>query len=293
MNDINKLKEFFLSRRATTTAYESLNEVKEIELNDKQKKYLKSILNNRYGKGAELGYIDNGVGEFIERVKLDISKEEFQDLLDKDILKIRTKPGKKPYKALFLSKDLNKMNLTEAEEEDAVDTITMDVPLFIRMLEYAREDAAADVDLHDVTEKAIALNKEKGILSMEDYSDIVGASEDTPKDEIKEMDYGSILMKNLMPKDDILKRYVDILVQDPKIASATSEQEFRGLLRDKVEKAHYFGNKDEVSRAAEYILSLNNNADKYSNTMTRVYNMVKEKPSLDEIAKKILNKLKK
>jgi hypothetical protein len=75
--------------------------------------------------------------------------------------------------------------VNEAEEEDKVDTITMDVPLFIRMLEYSREDAAEDMDLHDITEKAISLNKEKGILSMEDYDTIVGATE-----EIEEGFYG-------------------------------------------------------------------------------------------------------
>jgi hypothetical protein len=78
-----------------------------------------------------------------------------------------------------------KSSMNEAEEEDVVDTITMDIPLFIRMLEYSREDASADVDLHDVTEKAISLNKEKDILSMEDYNEIVGAAE-----EIEEGFYG-------------------------------------------------------------------------------------------------------
>lgn len=78
-----------------------------------------------------------------------------------------------------------KSSMNEAEEEDVVDTITMDVPLFIRMLEYSREDASADVDLHDVTEKAISLNKEKDILSMDDYNEIVGAAE-----EIEEGFYG-------------------------------------------------------------------------------------------------------
>jgi hypothetical protein len=32
------------------------------------------------------------------------------------------------------------------------DIITVDVPLFIRLLEYAREDAQTDMDLHDVTD---------------------------------------------------------------------------------------------------------------------------------------------
>jgi len=77
----------------------------------------------------------------------------------------------------FFSKPLN-------EQEDVVDTITMDVPLFIRMLEYAREDAKKDIDLHDVTEKANLLGKERGILQMEDYNEIVGAAEDTPIQEM-------------------------------------------------------------------------------------------------------------
>ena len=67
--------------------------------------------------------------------------------------------------------------VNEAKEEDVVDTITMDVPLFIRMLEYSREDAAEDMDLHDVTEKAISLGKERGILQMDDYDEIIGTTE--------------------------------------------------------------------------------------------------------------------
>ena len=64
--------------------------------------------------------------------------------------------------------------LTENEEADVIDTITMDVPLFIRMLEYSREDAQTDMDLHDVAEKAITLNKGKEYLTMEDYNQIIG-----------------------------------------------------------------------------------------------------------------------
>jgi hypothetical protein len=70
-----------------------------------------------------------------------------------------------------------KQSMNEAQEEDKVDTITMDVPLFIRMLEYSREDAAEDMDLHDVTEKAISLGKERGILQMDDYDEIIGTTE--------------------------------------------------------------------------------------------------------------------
>jgi hypothetical protein len=67
-------------------------------------------------------------------------------------------------------------SMMNENEEDIVDTVTLDIPLFIRMLEYAKEDAQTDMDLHDATEKAIALNKSKEMLSMEDYNTIIGDS---------------------------------------------------------------------------------------------------------------------
>lgn len=64
-------------------------------------------------------------------------------------------------------------------EEDAVDTVTMDVPLLLRMMEYAREDAQEDMDLHGVAERMIAMAKD-GPLSMDDYDSIVGNVEALP-----------------------------------------------------------------------------------------------------------------
>jgi len=68
-------------------------------------------------------------------------------------------------------------DLNEAKEEDKIDIVTMDVPLFIRALEYAKEDAQEDMDLHDFAEKAIAATKEQGILQMDDYDMLVGDKE--------------------------------------------------------------------------------------------------------------------
>jgi hypothetical protein len=93
--------------------------------------------------------------------KSDKFYDEFEDIVD-----------------LFNLKGFVKTSMSEAKEEDAVDTITMDIPLFLRMLEYSREDAQKDLDLHDVTEKANKLGKERGILSMDDYEEIVGAAEE-------------------------------------------------------------------------------------------------------------------
>jgi hypothetical protein len=63
------------------------------------------------------------------------------------------------------------------------DIITVDVPLFIRLLEYAREDAQTDMDLHDVADNIISLSTSGKTLSMDDYSAIIGSQENI--DEIR------------------------------------------------------------------------------------------------------------
>lgn len=67
----------------------------------------------------------------------------------------------------------------EMGAEDRTDVITMDVPLFIRILEYSREDAKDDMDLHDLTENAIEGTKQQGILSMDDYEMLIDSVEIT------------------------------------------------------------------------------------------------------------------
>jgi hypothetical protein len=74
------------------------------------------------------------------------------------------------------------INEEEGAEQDVVDAIVMDVPLFIRMLEYAREDASTDMDLHDVAEKAINLTKEEKVLTMKYYEDLVGGEAETEEE---------------------------------------------------------------------------------------------------------------
>jgi hypothetical protein len=59
------------------------------------------------------------------------------------------------------------------EEENPVDIISVDVPLFIRMLEFAREDASTDMDLHDLAQKAIKMSSEGEPLTMMHYDELV------------------------------------------------------------------------------------------------------------------------
>jgi cbb3-type cytochrome oxidase cytochrome c subunit len=53
-----------------------------------------------------------------------------------------------------------------------MDVIKLDVPLFIRLLELAREEVKQDADLHDIGE-AVAKMSQKEVLTMDDYDAIV------------------------------------------------------------------------------------------------------------------------
>jgi membrane protein required for beta-lactamase induction len=74
------------------------------------------------------------------------------------------------------------------EQFNPSDKVTLDIPLFIRLLEYAREDAKTDMDLHNVAEKAIAASETGKTLTMAEYDSLVaGNSEDQQMDEVKRM----------------------------------------------------------------------------------------------------------
>ena len=103
----------------------------------------------------------------------------------------------------------------EATKEDPTDIIAMDVPLFLRMLEWAKEDAAEDVDLHEVTERAIEAVKLRGLLSMDDYDSLIGEAQQVdevrlvPKDQIEAL--AAKLAAQIFSKRQDNKPAVDIL----------------------------------------------------------------------------------
>jgi len=69
--------------------------------------------------------------------------------------------------------------LKYSEETEGVDSVTMDIPLLIRLMEFAREDAKNDMILHQIAERLIGMGEEGQSLSMSDYEKIVGDL-DTP-----------------------------------------------------------------------------------------------------------------
>lgn len=68
-------------------------------------------------------------------------------------------------------------SLRESDEMmDKPDNITVDVPLMLRIMEYAREDANDDMDLHQAAERMVELSRTKP-LTMNDYDAIVGGEQ--------------------------------------------------------------------------------------------------------------------
>ena len=114
----------------------------------------------------------------LEEVTNDYSPLSYATLVAKGKMEMEDAMKETGYSYVLLKQLVDKVkgvaqNIRE-EQEDPTDIIAMDVPLFLRMLEYAREDAEQDIDLHKVTERAIEAVKLRGLLSMEDYQDIVG-----------------------------------------------------------------------------------------------------------------------
>ena len=74
----------------------------------------------------------------------------------------------------------------EEPEENPVDVIRMDVPLFMRCLEFSREDAQDDADLHHLVEKAVELSKDGKTLTMDNYDELAGGVSEGVVDEAKD-----------------------------------------------------------------------------------------------------------
>ncbi len=56
------------------------------------------------------------------------------------------------------------------------DVVAFDVPMFLRLLEFAREDATDDEALHKATDKIIELCQDGQVLTMDQYDEIVAGN---------------------------------------------------------------------------------------------------------------------
>jgi len=91
----------------------------------------------------------------------------------------------------------------EAEEVSKTDTLTIDIPMFIRLMEYAREDAKTDMDLHNVTTNLLKI-KDK-IISMADYDQVVQSTNADNADTADESFKDRVMKKIVQPIKDYNK----------------------------------------------------------------------------------------
>ena len=100
-----------------------------------------------------------------------------------------------------------------------MDIIKLDVPLFIRLLELAREDVKQDADLHDVAEAVIRLSQQ-GTATMADYDSIVGFM----NKQGKSTEEGGV-------QDDIrrFRQIVDLADKQPTEYPNTPKEEYAGM----------------------------------------------------------------
>jgi hypothetical protein len=97
------------------------------------------------------------------------------------------------------------------------DTITMDIPLLIRMLEVAREDIKSDEQLHRLVENVLDLKD--NLLTMDDYDEIVMGIIGNEGDKVAEP-----IENDLYSKVNDLKEHPELLKYFLKHGGQTTEQ---------------------------------------------------------------------
>jgi len=149
------------------TILEAKLTTRELELKNKlysQYKKNKRKFVKDYGKDAEQVM----VGRAIKLAKNMAEKENKQKI--KEMIKKSLSQG--------VREEINAADYVQNRqpvkpEENPIDTVTLDIPLLIRVMEYAKEDAKTDMDLHAAAENMIQLAKDNRILNMDDYDKIV------------------------------------------------------------------------------------------------------------------------
>jgi hypothetical protein len=107
-------------------------------------------------------------------IKEAIQTLDVSNLPSSEVKKIQDK--NKNNKSLALSSTDEKTGDGKGLSEDInpIDVVKVDVPLLIRLMEYAKEDASTDMDLHDVAERLVELSKTGNTLTMDNYETIIG-----------------------------------------------------------------------------------------------------------------------
>jgi hypothetical protein len=130
------------------------------------------------------------------------------------------------------------------------DIVQLDVPVFIRLLELAREEIKDDADIHDVAEIVIKMSGQ-GPVTMNNYKEIVSfmqkqgseTNEDHAEDPNDPVNYGEYDREGDMAKDDLrtidsaARELYDILKSDENLpewvqAKITKAADYIDTVRD-------------------------------------------------------------
>jgi len=175
------------------------------------------------------------------------------------------------------------------EAVDKMDVVMFDIPLLIRMLEYAREDAKTDMDLHKVVEKLIHIRK-KGVLTMKDYNFVTRLKEDLDLDEshvaiaMGQMmdDEGSMVLNQLDQMERAVKMVRDHIGTD-------YEKQLPAWVQSKLTLAT-----DYIDTVGNYLSSKNEDVKEAASASSRkdkALQQAKEKREREErLGKELLNK---
>ena len=56
------------------------------------------------------------------------------------------------------------------EQQERKDTVTMTIPLLIKLMEWAREEAKSDIDIHELVEQLVS---QSGVLDTDDFDQLM------------------------------------------------------------------------------------------------------------------------
>ena len=165
------------------------------------------------------------------------------------------------------------------EAVDKKDTVTLDIPLLIRVLELAREDIKTDMDLHRVVEKLINIRK-KGMLTMKDYNYIAKIHEEVFGENHVAIamgkmldDEGSMILNQLDDIDRCSKMIRDYVGKD-------YEKQMPAWVQSKVTLAA-----DYINTVGTYLMSKNEEVESIDEISTDGYHKAAVKSRMDAAVK--------
>ena len=132
---------------------------------------------------------------------------------------------------------LSKRDKNLKEAFNPSDTITMDAPLFIRVMEYAREDSKSDLNIHDIAENAIQASVDGETLTMKDYNTIIPQTTLNEDDWMQPDDESDMAYSQLISIKNNTNKLMDIINPDEQLdawvqAKLTKAQDYLQSIYD-------------------------------------------------------------